>query len=299
MSAGSAGASPFAYDIERLRFRYRHSAGAPGHRGDPSGSDWVLKGLTFEVQAGEVLGIIGPNGSGKTSLLKLLGKVLLPQEGRIRLFGQDLQELAPDAIARTVAQVPQDSHIIFPFTIAETVMMGRFPHHCQGGRLSQLAGFGWESQQDLRLVARAMEDTDVAHLAHRPIGEVSGGERQRAILARALTQEPKVLLLDEPTVFLDLNHQVEICQILRRLNEERQLTILLVSHDLNLASQYCDRLLLLAEGRIVRLGTPEEVIRPDILEGVYGCTVLVDGHPDSGLPRITLPGYRKAVTSDE
>lgn len=279
-----------AYAVERLKFRYRNPSGGSGSGPGRLDRDWVLKGLSFQVRVGEVLGVIGPNGSGKTSLLKLLGKVLPIQEGGIRLFGQDLRALPQDAVARTVAHVPQDSQIAFPFTIAEMVLMGRFPHHCGGRRFGKLIWFGWETREDQRLAAEAMEETDVAHLANRPISAVSGGERQRAILARALTQEPRVLLLDEPTVFLDLNHQVEICRILRRLNEERGLTILLVSHDLNLASQYCDRLLLLAGGEIYRIGTPEEVIRPDVLEAVYGCEVLVDGHPDSGLPRVTLPG---------
>jgi iron complex transport system ATP-binding protein len=144
-----------------------------------------------------------------------------------------------------------------------------------------------------------MRETDVAHLAHRLITDVSGGERQRAIIARALTQEPRVLLLDEPTAFLDLQHQIEICAILRRLNEERGLTIILVSHDLNLASQYCDRLLLLDSGRIFRLGHPDEVIQPDLLETVYRCRVLVDQHPLSGLPRVTLPGREGACVKRE
>jgi len=271
-----------AYRVERLRFRYRHDR----DRQFGKGNEWALKGLRFEVQSGEVLGVIGPNGSGKTSLLKLLSRVLRPQEGEIYLFGSQLAEMSPDAIARLVALVPQDSRQIFPFTIAETVMMGRFPHHRSRGRLF---GFGWEGPEDIRLATQAMKETDVAHLAHRSIDNVSGGERQRAIIARALTQQPQVLLLDEPTAFLDLNHQLEICMILRRLNEKRGLTVVLVSHDLNLASQYCDRLMLLKEGEIFRLGPPEEVIRPDVLAAVYRCEVLVDRHPMSGLPRVTLP----------
>jgi len=140
-----------------------------------------------------------------------------------------------------------------------------------------------------------MEETDVAHLAHRLISDVSGGERQRAVIARALTQQPKVLLLDEPTAFLDLNHQLEICAILRRLNEQQGLTVVLSSHDLNLVSQHCDRILLLKDGTVFRLGTAEEVIQPDVLETVYRCEVLVDRHPVSGLPRVTLPS-RAAIS---
>jgi iron complex transport system ATP-binding protein len=256
----------------------------------------VLKSLSFEVRSGEILGVIGPNGSGKTSLLKLLARVLTPQEGAVRLFGGDLSGMRQDSVARTVALVSQDSAELFPFTISEMVLMGRFPHHRSGWW--GLRGFGWESAEDIRLAEEAMQETDVLHLAGRVIRDVSGGERQRAIIARALTQQPQILLLDEPTAFLDLNHQVEICAILRRLNEERGLTVVLVSHDLNVASQYCDRLLLLNAGTAFCMGTPEEVIRLDVLKAVYGCEVLVDRHPNTGSPRVTLPG-RSAVGSKE
>lgn len=276
----------FVYQVRRLTFSYRHRSRRQGSRGD----EWVLKGLDFEIVSGEIFGIIGPNGSGKTSLLKLLAKIVRPQEGKIHLFACELAEMSQDAVARMVALVPQDSQQVFPFTIAETVLMGRFPHHRSKGRF---LAFGGEGPEDIRLAEQAMKETDVVHLAPRLISDVSGGERQRAIIARALTQQPQVLLLDEPTAFLDLNHQLEICMILRRLNEERGLTVVLVSHDLNLASQYCDRLMLLKEGEIFRIGSPEEVIRPDVLEAVYGCEVLVDRHPVSGLPRVTLPGRAK------
>jgi len=275
-----------AYRVGRLSFRYQHVRGGRLAKGN----EWALSRLTFEVLSGEVLGVIGPNGSGKTSLLKLLARVLRPQEGEIHLFGSRIEAMSQDAIARLVALVPQETRQIFPFTIAETVMMGRFPHHRSKGRL---LGIGLEGPEDIRLAMEAMEETDVRHLAHRSIDDVSGGERQRAIIARALAQQPKVLLLDEPTAFLDLNHQLDICAILTRLNKSSGLTVVLASHDLNLASQYCDRLLLLDKGEIFRLGTPEEIIRPEVLETVYRCTVLVDRHPVSGLPRVTLPGRLK------
>jgi iron complex transport system ATP-binding protein len=273
-----------AYSVENLRFAYRTGRGSmPG---------WVLNGITFAVKAGEILGVIGPNGSGKTSLLKVLAKVLEPRAGVVRLFDQDVHAMPQAAVARTAAIVLQDTLHIFPFTIAETVLMGRFPHRQRSGRV---LGFGWERPEDLRLAEQAMAEMDVAHLADRLISDVSGGERQRAVIARALAQEPQVLLLDEPTAFLDLNHQLDICTILRRLNEERGLTVVLVSHDLNLASQYCDRLLLLKDGAVFRMGTPEQVIRPEVLETVYHCRVLVDRHPASGLPRVTLPAREGCV----
>ena len=134
-----------------------------------------------------------------------------------------------------------------------------------------------------------MTTMDVADLSERSIMDLSGGERQRAVIARALAQTSKVLLLDEPTAFLDLQHQLEICSVLRSLKEDRGLTVVIVSHDLNLASQYCDRIVMLKEGALYAMGSPSEVLRPDILHAVYGCSVLVDAHPESGLPRITLP----------
>ena len=170
----------------------------------------------------------------------------------------------------------------------ETVLMGRYPHH-RGAKWS--AGFGWESTEDVSIAEQAMQSTDLTHLASRSVMDLSGGERQRCMIARALAQAPQILLLDEPTAFLDLQHQIEICAIVRRLKEERGLTVVLVSHDLNLASQYCDRILMLKAGALFRLGPPDEVIGVDVLRAVYGCDVLVDRHPESGVPRVTMPSY--------
>jgi len=268
-----------AYDIESVRFRY------PSHASQAT--RWILDDISFHVQEGEVLGVVGPNGSGKTSLLKVLARLITPQQGRINLFGQDLSVKAQQKIACLVGVVPQDTQMLFPFTVAESVLMGRFPHRA---RDRWIGGFGWESRDDLAIAEQAMMTMDIVHLAHRSVTDLSGGERQRTVIARALAQTPKVLLLDEPTAFLDLQHQVEICSVLRRLRDEGGLTVVLVSHDLNLVSQYCDRILLLDHGKIVRLGGPGEVIEPEVLESVYRCRVLVDRHPSSGLPRITLPG---------
>ena len=246
-------------------------------------ADAVLSGLSCTIHQGMILGILGPNGSGKSTLLKLLARVLSVQQGTIELFGVDTQQLSQADIARTMAFVPQETQQAFPFTIGEMVLMGRFPHHAGFG------GWHWEDPEDVAIADAAMQDLDVGHLANRLITDVSGGERQRAIIARALAQAPQVLLLDEPTAFLDLHHQLDIVRILRQLNQERGLTVVLVSHDLNLASQYCDQLILLNHGSMVTMGTPEEVIRPDILKKVYGCEVFVDRHPQSGMPRISLP----------
>ncbi len=243
----------------------------------------VLRNVSLTIAAGEVLGILGPNGSGKSTLLKILMRILVPQLGTVEWFGQPPDAFSQSDVARHVAFVPQETQQAFPFTINEMVLMGRYPHH------DRTWGLGWESSHDRAVAMQAMRDLDVAHLGTRLITNVSGGERQRAVVARALTQEPEVLLLDEPTAFLDLYHQLDIARIIRRLNRERGLTVVLVSHDLNLASQYCDRLLLLREGEVVAMGTPEDVIVAASLEPVYGCSVLVDRHPQSGRPRVTLP----------
>jgi iron complex transport system ATP-binding protein len=268
-----------AYNVQFVRFRYQAR--------ESQVSRWILDGVSFQVQAGEVLGVVGPNGSGKTSLLKVLARVLTPQEGLIRLFDQDLASMTQQDVACVVGVVPQDTQQLFPFTVAETVLMGRFPHRPRG---RWTGGFGWESHQDIAIAEQAMATMDIGHVAHRVVTDLSGGERQRVLIARALAQTPKVLLLDEPTAFLDLQHQVEICSLLRRLKEACGLTVVFVSHDLNLVGQYCDRIMLLDNGQVVRHGCPEEVIEPDVLETVYRCRVLVDRHPVSGLPRVTLPG---------
>jgi iron complex transport system ATP-binding protein len=242
--------------------------------------------VTLQVEAGEILGIVGPNGSGKTSLIKLLAKLTSPQQGDITLFGRNLAGLSQQETAHTVAFVPQESAQMFPFTVAETVLMGRFPHR---HRSRWTLGFGWEDRDDRLAAAHAMSTMDITHLASRAVTDLSGGERQRAMIARALAQSPRVLLLDEPTAFLDLQHQLGICSVLRRLREERGLTVVIVSHDLNLASQYCDRVAMLKEGQVCALGASSNVMTVDLLREVYGCEVLIDAHPESGLPRITLP----------
>ncbi len=278
----TAGGQAVACELESVRFRYRSDGS--------SGEGWVLNQVSLQINTGEMVGIIGPNGSGKSSLLKVMARLVTPHDGRVHLFGQSLDRMSQEEVAREVGYVPQDAHMLFPFTVMETVLMGRFPHR-SAGRWS--AGFGWETPADFAMAEAAMATMDIAHLATRLVTELSGGERQRAVIARALTQAPRLLLLDEPTAFLDLQHQVGICSVLRRLNEEKGLTVILVSHDLNLASQYCDRLVLLKEGVVGCVGTPQQVIRSDVLRNVYACEVLVDDHPQTGLPRVTLPGRER------
>lgn len=267
--------NPVALEVNGLTFGF-------GRKGVAETSP-VLKNISLTISSGEVLGILGPNGSGKSTLLKVLMNILNPQGGSVALFGDPYTFLSQSQITRRVAFVPQETQQAFPFTINEMVLMGRYPHH------NRTWGLGWESPQDRAVAIQAMKDLDVAHLGTRLITDVSGGERQRAVIARALAQEPEVLLLDEPTAFLDLHHQLDIARIIRDLNRTRGLTVVLVSHDLNLASQYCDRVMLMKGGEIATIGSPQHVISREYLEPVYGCQVLIDSHPQSGVPRVTLP----------
>ena len=238
----------------------------------------VLRDVSFEVQAGEFVGLIGPNGSGKTTLLNLIDGILRPQEGIIRVQGAPAHRVPRDAMARIVAVVPQEAPMIFPFQVREMVLMGRAPH---------LGKWRFEGERDLMIVNRAMEMTDTLALADRSMNRLSGGERQRVLIARALVQEPRLLLLDEPTASLDIRHQAEFFNLIRELNRVQALTVIAVTHDINLASLYCDRIILLKEGCIRVAGRPEEVITEEHIQAVYETPVLVDRHPVTDLPRVT------------
>jgi len=251
--------------VKNLRFKYDES--------------WVLDGLSFEVREGEILGIIGPNGSGKTTILRILSRVLIPQEGEVYIKGKNLLELEQKEIAQIIGVVPQDTYFPFPFTVGEVVLMGRSPW---------LSGFGFESSEDLQIASQAMALTNTLSFSSRLIFELSGGERQRTIIARALAQQPQIMLLDEPTVYLDIGHQIEIYDLIKKLNAEKKLTLIIVSHDLNLASEYCDCLILLDAGRIYKMGSPKEVITEENLSRVYQSKVLVEENPVTGAPRVTL-----------
>lgn len=248
----------------------------------------VLDGVSFSVSAGEVLGVIGPNSVGKTTLLRLLSRVLVPQSGTIRLAGRDLARLRRLEVARTVAVVPQDVALAFPFTVREFVLMGRHPH---------TRGRFFEGPEDLAVAEEALRTAGVAGLAEKFVHTLSGGERQRVLVARALAQQPTLLLLDEPNAHLDLHHQVELAWLIRRLNREEGTTVVLVSHDVNLAAELSDRLLLLAKGRVARLGRPEDVIETSLIEAVYGCRVWIEPNPKTGRPRVQVH-WMETVVAD-
>jgi iron complex transport system ATP-binding protein len=235
-----------------------------------------LEGVSFAVRPGELVGVVGPNTAGKSTLLRLLSKVLTPQRGLIRIGDRDLAMMGRLAVARQVAVVPQEFQVAFPFRVGEVVLMGRYPH---------TGGAAW-GPRDRRVAWGAMDTMGIAGLADRPFDELSGGERQLVSIARALAQEPSILLLDEPTAHLDLRHQRVVLETVLARKSEGERTTLLVSHDLNLAAERCDRLLLLAEGRVRAFGTPREVMTPDTLERAYGCIVTVEHDPATGRPRL-------------
>jgi iron complex transport system ATP-binding protein len=240
---------------------------------------FALADVSVEIAPGEIVGVIGPNSSGKTTLIRLLTRVLEPASGEIRLEGVPVRGLSRTDLARRVAVVPQGILPQFPFTVGELVLMGRYPHD---------PGRYFESPRDRSVAREAMEATGVLELADMPLEHLSGGERQRAVIARALAQEPRLLVLDEPTAHLDLRYQVEVAALLRRLNRERGTTVLLVSHDLNLAAEVCDRLLLLNQGRVAALGAPEAVLDEALLASVFGCAVVVDKHETTRRPVVRL-----------
>lgn len=244
------------------------------YAGDP-----VLSGFSLHVQPGEFVGVVGPNGSGKSTLLRAISRVMKPEVGRVLLGADDLYRLSPRSVAQVMAVVGQETHVGFDFTVAEMVGMGRIPHQ---------RPFHSDPAADEQATQRAMAATDVSRFAGVPVTAISGGERQRVMLARGLAQEPAVLLLDEPTAHLDIGHQVALLDLVAGLNVQQGLTVVAVLHDLNLAAQYCQRLVLLDQGQIVAEGAPAEVLTTAHIEQVYGTSVCVLPHPDTGCPQILL-----------
>ncbi len=248
------------------------------------GKETVLKDISFNIKRGEFLGIIGPNGSGKSTLLRLMSRALYPQKGKILFENKDITKMRLKELCQKIAFVPQETLISFSFSVWEIVLMGRTPH---------LKRLQLETRRDFTIAQNSLSSTDSLQLKEKGIDQLSAGERQRVIIAKALAQEPILLFLDEPTSHLDIGHQIQILDLLKRLNRKTHLTIVMVMHDLNLASEYCSRLLLISEGRVFEDGAPDEVLTYQNIETVYKTIVVVNKNPISSKPHVTLVSKEK------
>lgn len=261
-------------DAANVRFAHRPRGAA--------NAVFSLHDVSVSIARGSLTGLLGPNGCGKTTLLKLMAGVLQPQHGTVSLDGAPLARMSRREVARHVAIVPQETHSAFDYTVLEMALMGRHPH---------LGPFALEGPRDLAIAREALIATGTAHLADRAFMTLSGGEKQRVVIASALTQTPHVLLLDEPTASLDLGYQLEVAALLARLNRDRGVTMVLATHDLNLAAAFCDRLVLMREGRVIARGTAEEVLTAATIQQLYNVETDVRFHEAAG--HITVTPLRR------
>ncbi|MDR7855711.1 ABC transporter ATP-binding protein [Tissierella sp.] len=243
----------YALEVKNLKFGYSR--------------ELILKDISFNVEKGKFISIIGPNGSGKSTLLKNLNRIYTPRGGKVFLDNIDIKKIRTKELAKKIALVPQNTNIDYEFTVEDIVLMGRHPYK---GRFQK------EDESDYEIVKEALELTNTLHLKDRIITELSGGERQRVIIAKALAQNPSIILLDEPTSHLDINHQIEILNLLRKLNKEKGTTIVVVIHDINLGARYSDKIIMLNEGEIIGIGSPEEVITKENIEHAYNLEVAIE-----------------------
>jgi len=253
--------------IEDLRFSYKDKP--------------VLDGIDLEIIPGEVIGIIGPNGCGKTTLLKHLNRNLDPAVGRVLLDGADIKDMTKSNIARHIAVVPQSNEIHFSFTVRDIVTMGRMPF---------LERFRGESSDDLRKVEEAMQKANILEFADRFINTMSGGERQRVIIARALAQTPEIILLDEPTLHLDISNQFEVLDLVRELSREEGLTVVIVSHDLPMVVRYCDRIVMLKDHKIFAMGKPEDVLTKENMKDIFNVDAVFEKDTATGQNTVRIFG---------
>jgi iron complex transport system ATP-binding protein len=259
---------PIRLEVRQASFSYPEEAGR-----------FRLHPLNFSLRPGELLVIAGPNASGKSTLLRLLAGVLRPEAGAVLLDGRSVETFSPRERARQIAVVQQESPLLFPIRVLPFVLQGRHAY---------LRPLQFETESDLHVVEQTLAATHTSHLAERLLQELSGGEKQRVILARALTQQPELLLLDEPTLHLDIGYQVELWRLVRHLARRQHYAVVLVSHELNLAAEFADTVLLLHQGRAVRYGGPSEVFERDLLEQVFETELDVWLHPESGRPRVVI-----------
>lgn len=245
----------YSIEVKNLEFGYRESL--------------ILKGLSFSIKKGEFVSIIGPNGSGKSTLLKTLNNLYKPNNGTILIEGKNIDDYKRKDLARIIGFVPQDTIIDYEFTVEDIVRMGRHPYKRR---------FQKEDKEDYKIVYDVMEMTNTLKIKDRIITEISGGERQRVLIAKALAQNPSIILLDEPTSHLDINHQIDLLNLLRSLNRKKGTTIILVIHDINLAARFSDGIILLNEGEIIGSGNPEKVITADNIEKAYNLDVVIENN---------------------
>lgn len=243
----------YAIEVENLKFGY--------------GRDVVLDGISFNIEKGKFVSIMGPNGSGKSTLLKTLNQLHVPWKGKIIVDGNDINRLSKKELAKKMAMVPQNTNIDYEFTVGDIVLMGRHPHK---GRFQK------EDENDYEIINKVLKMTNTIHLRDKIITDISGGERQRVIIAKALAQKPDIILLDEPTSHLDINHQIEVLKLLKDMNKENGTTIILVIHDINLGARYSDQIIMLSQGKVLGIGSPEQVITKKNVELAYSMNVAIE-----------------------
>jgi iron complex transport system ATP-binding protein len=240
----------------------------------------AVTGVSLTLKPRNITALIGPNGAGKSTFLRALNGQVGRAAGVVLLDGEPVEQFSRRSIGRRIAVVAQEAELRFPVTVLEFVLGGRFAW-------ASNAAWGWETDRDLRVAEEVLEETELAELSGRLMNELSGGERQRAVLARALATEAAFLLLDEPTANLDLSHQATLLALVRNRCDERDAAALVVTHDINLAAQFADQILLMKRGRVIESGTPKAVLTPELLREVFEVTVLVDAHPVTNAPRVT------------
>ncbi|MFJ5964597.1 heme ABC transporter ATP-binding protein [Bacillus sp. NPDC093026] len=255
------------------------------------GEKQVIRGISFEVKEGEFVGILGPNGSGKTTLLKMMAGILTPESGHVLLNDRSIQSYRPKALAQKIAVLPQKTNQAFSFTVEETVQFGRYPY--QKGLLQSL------TKEDLHVINKVIEQTDIARFKEKSIHELSGGEQQRVYLAQALAQQPQYLLLDEPTSFLDLAYQKNLLDFIKEETTSFGLTVIAVFHDVNIASLYCDRLLLLHQGKAEVFDEPDRVLTTERIQRVYETDVTKLHHPLRATPQLIIEPATVSASSNE
>ena len=240
----------------------------------------AVEDVSLTLKPGEVTAIIGPNGAGKSTLLRALNGQVSRASGVVLLDGEPIEKFSRRSIGRRIAVVAQEAELRFPVTVLEFVLGGRFAW-------ASNAGWGWETERDVRIAEEVLNEAELSELSGRLMNELSGGERQRAVLARALATEAAFLLLDEPTANLDLSHQATLLTLVRNRCDQHESAALVITHDINLAAQFADHMLLMKRGRVLKAGPPRAVLTPELLRDVFDVTVLVDAHPVTNAPRVT------------